>query len=176
MVKKHRSLTLAAVLGMALLLGGCPSPWPRPSPGTIPSAPPSPAPPPAAVPAPTPQEPAAPRPQSPPRENHLSPATRSLVTQAHGLLAHGDIDGASSTLDRALRIEPSNPLLWIELGRVRLVDSNVHQAEICARKALALASGDRAAQAQAGHLLADALRAEGRNPEAQEVESRPYMH
>jgi hypothetical protein len=176
MVKKHRSLTLAAVLGMALLLGGCPSPWPRPSPGTIPSAPPSPAPPPAAVPAPTPQEPAAPRPQSPPRENHLSPATRSLVTQAHGLLAHGDIDGASSTLDRALRIEPSNPLLWIELGRVRLVDSNVHQAEICARKALALASGDRAAQAQAGHLLADALRAEGRNPEAQEVESRLYMH
>ena len=98
------------------------------------------------------------------------------MTQAHGLLAHGDIDGASSTLDRALRIEPSNPLLWIELGRVRLIDSNVHQAEVCARKALALASGDHTAQAQAGRLLADALRAQGRNPEAQEVESRPYMH
>lgn len=161
------------MLGMTLLLGGCPSPWPRPSPGTNPSAP---TPPPAPVPAPASPEPAAPRPQSPPRANHLSAATRSLVTQAHGLLAHGDIDGASSTLDRALRIEPGNPLLWVELGRVRLVDSNVHQAEICARKALALASGDRAAQAQAGHLLADALRAEGRNPEAQEVESRPYMH
>jgi Flp pilus assembly protein TadD len=98
------------------------------------------------------------------------------VKQAHNLLAHGDIDGASSTLDRALRIEPSNPLLWIELGRVRLVESDVHQAEVCARKALALASGDHAAQGQAGRLLADALRAQGRNPEAQEVESRPYMH
>ena len=194
MVKKHRSLTPSAVLrapiaprapiaraaiglGAALLLAGCPSPWPRPSPAPNPSAiPPASTPAPAPVPAPIPAPPASPRPQSPPRENHLSPATRSLVTQAHGLLAHGDIDGASSTLDRALRIEPSNPLLWIELGRVRLVESDVHQAEICARKALALASGDRTAQAQAGHLLADALRAQGRNPEAQEVESRPYMH
>ena len=102
---------------------------------------------------------------APPRENHLSPATRSLVTQAHTLLSHGDIDGASSTLDRALRIEPNNPLLWIELGRLRLVEGDAHQAEGCARKALALASGDRAAQAQAGRLLADALRAQGRNQE-----------
>jgi tetratricopeptide (TPR) repeat protein len=189
MVKKHRSLTpatvlraalvprAATVLGAALLLAGCPSPWPRPSTGANPSTiPPQAAPPPAPAPAPIPPAPATPRPQSPPRENHLSPATRSLVTQAHGLLAHGDIDGAYSTLDRALRIEPSNPLLWIELGRVRLVESDAHQAENCARKALALASGDRTAQAQAGRLLADALRAQGRNPEAQEVESRPYMH
>jgi uncharacterized protein HemY len=121
------------------------------------------------------QIPAAPRPQAPPRENHLSPATRSLVAQAHRLLGQGDIDGASSTLDRALRIEPSNPLLWIELGRVRLTEGDAHQAEVCARKALALASGDAAAQAQAGRVLADALKAQGRNPEAQEVESRPYM-
>jgi Flp pilus assembly protein TadD len=99
-----------------------------------------------------------------------------LVTQAHTLLAHGDIDGASATLDRALRIEPSNPLLWIELGRVRLIDGNAHQAEVCARKALALASGDPAAQGQAGRVLADALRTQGRNQEAQQVESRPYMH
>jgi uncharacterized protein HemY len=99
-----------------------------------------------------------------------------LVTQAHTLLAHGDIDGASATLDRALRIEPSNPLLWIELGRVRLVDANAHQAEVCARKALALASGDPATQGQAGRVLADALRAQGRNQEAQQIESRTYMH
>ena len=177
MVQKYRSLsrTLGAglCLGLALLLGGCPSPWPKPAPEPNPSPVPAPAP---LVPAPPPPPEQPPRPQTPPRENRLSPATRSLVTQAHALLAHGDIDGASSTLDRALRIEPSNPLLWIELGRVRLIDANAHQAEVCARKALALASGDRAAQAQAGRLLADALRAQGRNQEAQEVESRPYMH
>jgi Flp pilus assembly protein TadD len=98
------------------------------------------------------------------------------VAQAHALLAHGDMEGASSTLDRALRIEPLNPLLWVERGRLRLLESDVHQAETCARKALALASGDRPAETQAGRLLVDALRAQGRNPEAQEVESRPYMH
>jgi Flp pilus assembly protein TadD len=112
----------------------------------------------------------------PPRENTLSPATRSLVTQAKTLIAHGDFDGASSTLDRALRIEPNNPLLWIERGRLRLAESDAHQAEGCGRKALALASGDPSAQRQAGRLLADALRAQQRNQEAQEAESQPFMH
>jgi len=112
----------------------------------------------------------------PPRENSLSPATRSLVTQAKTLLAHGDFDGASSTLDRALRIEPNNPLLWIERGRLRLAENDAHQAEGCGRKALALASGDPNAQRQAARLLSDALRAQQRNQEAQQVESQPFMH
>src|ERR1700689_2829445 len=176
MVQEYRALRravgLGLVVGFGLLLRGCPSPWKRPAPeGSAPSIPPQPAP----APAPPSTPPPAP-PRPPPRENHLSPATRSLVTQAHTLLAHGDIDGASATLDRALRIEPSNPLLWIELGRVWLVDGNAHQAEVCARKALALASGDPAAQSQAGRVLSDALRAQGRNQEAEQVESRPYMH
>ena len=91
-------------------------------------------------------------------------------------MSHGDLDGASATLDRALRIEPNNPLLWIELGRLRIAENDAHQAEGCGRKALALASGDRGTQAQAGRLLADALRAQGRNPEAVEVERQPFMH
>jgi cytochrome c-type biogenesis protein CcmH/NrfG len=90
-------------------------------------------------------------------------------------LAHGDVDAASTTLDRALRIEPNNPLVWIELGRLRLAEHNPHQAEGCGRKALTLASGDHATQRQAGHLLVDALRAQQRNQEAHEIESRPYM-
>jgi tetratricopeptide (TPR) repeat protein len=175
MDQRHRSLAGAALLVSAtLLLAGCPAPEPRPAPppsaapsGQTQGAPPS-------LPTPPPAQP--PRPPAPQRENRLSPATQSLVTQAKSLLAHGDIDGAATTLDRALRIEPNNPLLWIEVGRVRLVDSEAHQAEGCARKALALATGDRAAQNQAGRLLIDALRAQGRNQEAQDVANRPYMH
>ena len=119
MVKKHRSLTPAAVLratlvlraatvlGAALLLAGCPSPWPRPSTGGNRGAvPPQAAPPSASAPGPIPPAPATPRPQSPPRENHLSPATRSLVTQAHGLFAHRRhrrrlLDPGSGTAHRA---------------------------------------------------------------------------
>jgi uncharacterized protein HemY len=97
------------------------------------------------------------------------------VTQAQTQLTKGDLPAASSTLDRALRIEPNNPLLWIELGRLRLAENDAHQAESCARKALALASGDRDTQARSGRLLADALRGQLRNQEAREVESQPFM-
>jgi len=141
----------------------------------MPPAPPQPPPlQPALPPAPAPLAPRPPEP--PPREIRLSPATRSLVTQAQTQAAHGDLPAASSTLDRALRIEPNNSLLWIELGRLRLAESDAHQAEVCADKALALSSGDHGTQRQAGRLLADALRAQGRNQEAREVESQPFMH
>jgi uncharacterized protein HemY len=176
----------AVVVMAAVLLAGCPAPSPRPAPDgeSYPGAPPGTAPPypPASRNAPPypPPPPVAPRappplPPLPPRENHLSAATRSLVNQSRSLLLHGDLDGAASTLDRALNIEPNNPLIWIELGRLRLNEDDAHQAEGCGRKALALASGDRGTQAQAGRLLADALRAQKRNPEAIEIERQPFM-
>jgi Flp pilus assembly protein TadD len=175
MAQTYRSLrTLAPALAAALLLSGCPVPSQRPqppgnpSPGTQPSEPLTPGP-------LTPIPPSPPRAPPAARENHLSPATLSLVTQSRTLASHGDLDGASSTLDRALRIEPNNPLLWIELGRLRLAEGDAHQAEGCGRKALSVASGDRAAQSQAGRLLADALRAQRRNQEAIEIERQPFM-
>src|ERR1700688_2238001 len=166
----HSLSKLGAILAASLILGACSlmapsrtSPQPTLPPASSQSAPP-----------PSPYQPPA-HPQQPARENHLSPATHSLVTQARNQVAHGDLPAASSTLDRALRIEPNNPLLWIELGRLRLAENDAHQAEGCARKALALASGDRATQAQSGRLLADALRAQSRNQEARDVESQPFM-
>src|SRR5258708_23430252 len=130
MAQTYRSLrTLAAALAAALLLSGCPAPLQRaqppgnPSPGPQPSEP---------LTGPlTPIPPPPPRAPPPARENHLSPATLSLVTQSRTLASHGDLDGASSTLDRALRIEPNNPLLWIELGRLRLPEGDAPQAEDC---------------------------------------------
>jgi uncharacterized protein HemY len=163
MVQDDRSLRkLCIALAAAIPLGACSLLTPHPQSGQ-----PSPG-------QPSPYQP--PSPPPPARENHLSPATRSLVTQARAQLTNGDLPAASSTLDRALRIEPNSPLLWIELGRLRLAESDAHQAEGCARKALVLASGDRDALAQSGRLLADALRAQRRNQEAREVESQPYMH
>jgi len=179
MVQTHHSLkTPALALLVAVLLGGCAaSARLEQSPGSPTggsAAPNSSAP---NGPAPNSPSPGSPTPvPPPPRQNSLSPATLSLVTQARSLLAHGEFDGASSTLDRALRIEPNNPLLWIELGRLRLAERDPHQAEGCARKALALASGDPSARKQSGRVLADALRAQGHNQEAREVESQPFMN
>jgi tetratricopeptide (TPR) repeat protein len=172
MAQKHHSLTtLAIALTVTALLSGCFTSSRRPplpeNPTPSPQSPAQPS-----------ANPALPRTSPPPtpRENHLSPATRSLVTQARTLMSHGDFDAASSTLDRALRIEPNNPLLWIERGRLRLAESDAHQAEGCGRKALALASGDQSTEKQAALLLVDALRAQQRNQEAHEVESQPFMH
>ena len=94
------------------------------------------------------------------------------MTQAHQQAASGDTAQAAATLERALRIEPENPLVWIELGRVRLAENNPAQADAVGRKALALATGDPAAQASAWHLIADALRARGDNGAAAEADSR----
>jgi tetratricopeptide (TPR) repeat protein len=179
MVQEHHSLRrLTAGLTAAALLSACSllaphQPTSQPPTPQVPPQPQGSLPQPSQPPSPSPPTPHAP---PPPRENHLSPATHSLVTQARAQIARGDLPAASSTLDRALRIEPNNPLLWIELGRLRLAESDAHQAEGCGRKALALASGDRGAQAQAGRLLADALRAQRRNQEAREVESQPFMN
>ncbi len=167
----HTLKTIAVAFGTAVMVGACTAPGLYRSPEGPPPPGPSP---PAGLSAPA--GPSPPSDLSPPaRVVHLSPATRSLVTRARAQVSRGDLPAASSTLDRALRIEPNNPLLWVELGRLRLMESDAHQAEGCARKALALASGDLAAQRQSGRLLADALRAQRRNQEARELESQPFM-
>ena len=120
----------------------------------------------------TPAPPAASTPTQPPKQFHLGPAASALVTQAHGQTATGDTVQAAATLERALRIEPENPLVWIELGRVRLAENNSSQADAMARKALALASGDAAAQSSAWKLIADSLRARGNNGGAADADRR----
>jgi hypothetical protein len=102
----------------------------------------------------------------------LSPASKALVSQAQAQREKGDLPGATVSLERALRIEPRNPLLWIEMGRLRMDQRNYPQAEAMGRKALAMAIGDSRTQSSAWVLIADALRARGKNPEAQEALDR----
>ncbi|MBS0578718.1 MAG: tetratricopeptide repeat protein [Proteobacteria bacterium] len=162
-----------------LLLSGCaltrsPPSFPPPAaghpapgkPGT--PAPGTPASPSEAIPVPPGEKPYTP----PPKQFRLSSASQALVTQAHQQSGSGDYAGAAATLERALRIEPDNPLLWTELGRIRLGENNPAQAEAMGRKALALATGDPAAQSSAWHLIAESLRARGKNAEAAEADRR----
>jgi tetratricopeptide (TPR) repeat protein len=107
------------------------------------------------------------RPRRPPAT--LAPASRALVAQAEAQRKKGDLPGASVSLDRALRIEPNNPLLWIETGRLRMDQRNYPQAENMARKALAMSVGDDATQSAAWELIGQSLKARGRNAEAEEA-------
>jgi tetratricopeptide (TPR) repeat protein len=97
----------------------------------------------------------------------LSPASRALVSQAQAQRKKGDLPGATVSLERALRIEPNNPLLWIEMGRLRMDQRNYPQAESMGRKALSMAVGDDRTQASAWQLIGDSYRARGKNPQAE---------
>jgi len=117
---------------------------------------------------------APPAPPAPPptRQYRLGPAASALVAQAHTQANGGELGAAAATLERALRIEPDSPLLWVELGRLQLQQDNAGQADGMGRKALALATGDPGAQASAWRLIADSFRARGRNAEAAEADQR----
>ncbi|MBV9726357.1 MAG: tetratricopeptide repeat protein [Gammaproteobacteria bacterium] len=161
-------IAIASLAGCTLFRAPPAAPSPE-SPGTPPAGSvtaPSPA-----TPQPGSATPAPPAPP-PPKQFHLGAAASALVTQAHTQLAGGDSAQAAATLERALRIEPENPLVWIELGRVRLAEGNPAQADAMARKALALARGDTAAQSSAWRLIADSLRAGGNNLGAADADRR----
>lgn len=170
---RRRPALLCALLASVVLAGcGAPNPYdipPRPErvpPGAPPEIPTEPESTPEAPPEAQPAPPPAPR----TRDYQLSAATRSLVTQAQTQAAAGNFPVAAASIERALRIEPSNPLLWIELGKVRQAEGNFVQAESMGRKALSLAVGDAKAQASAWRLVAESLRSRGRVQQAQEAE------
>jgi tetratricopeptide (TPR) repeat protein len=159
---------------MVTLLTACPSlrsPAPAfpeqpstPTPGTGPGT----AQPPPAAPGQPPGAPSRP----PPKQYRLGAASAALVAQSHKQMIGGDFGLAAATIERALRVEPDNPLLWIELGRVRYTAGDYSQADSMGHKALALATGDPQAQASAWRLIADSLRSRRRNEEAAEADKR----
>jgi predicted Zn-dependent protease len=163
---------MLAALAASAALTACavPSPYQKP-------APPPEQQPPEAPPAETrPGEPPSTVPEPPPapvvREPALGAASRALVSQAQTQMATKNYAVAASSIERALRIEPDNPLLWIELGKVRFAEGNYLQAENMARKALSMSVNAPRAQSSAWRLIADSYRARGKNLEAQEAQAR----
>jgi len=102
----------------------------------------------------------------------LGPASTALVSQAQSQRKRGDFPGATISIERAMRIEPNNPLLWIEMGRLRMDQANFPQAESMGRKALSMSVGDDRTQSLAWQLIADSFKARGKNPQAQDALER----
>ena len=151
-----------ALLGALLLVAGCvppefgtPEPVPR-TPVPIKAAPPG------VVISPVPDLPSAPAgsvepPSPPPRAAPpASAAAQTLLTQSRAHQAAGNYPQAAASIERALRIEPRQPLLWLELGNIRLKEGDYAQAEGMGRKALSLSAGDAALTARSEQLIATA--------------------
>jgi len=117
-----------------------------------------------------PPPPAPPAPTT--KEFHLSAASAALVKQGRAQSLKGEYPAAIATLERALRIEPDNPLVWLELGQTHLSAKNPPQAESMARKAIVLATGNPQLQANGWRLIGDAYRARGRDLDATEAYQR----
>lgn len=164
---------IGIVLTMAVL-GACATPGPYEMPKTPPTPEQEPGAPVETQPGspPTTIEGSQPLPEPTSREPVLGPASRALVDHAHVQLASKNYAVAAGSIERALRIEPGNALLWIELAKVRQAEGNYVQAENLARKAISMSIQAPRTQARAWQLVADTYRARGKNIEAQEAEEK----
>ncbi|MCD4689154.1 MAG: tetratricopeptide repeat protein [Desulfuromonadaceae bacterium] len=85
-----------------------------------------------------------------------SSAVVALLDRAHSQNAAGELEQAGASLERALRIEPHNALLWQELARVRLDLGLYRQAESLAAKSNRFAAGNRTLQGENWRIIGQA--------------------
>jgi tetratricopeptide (TPR) repeat protein len=74
-------------------------------------------------------------------------AVVALLQKSQSQSSAGRWEAAGASLERALRIEPRNPVLWQKLGRVRLEQENYPQAENLAAKSNSLAGSNQGLRA-----------------------------
>lgn len=81
-------------------------------------------------------------------------AVLALLAKAREASKRGELMTAESQLERALRIEPRNPTLWLYMAKLRYFSNKFNDAINLAKKALALSSG------ASSEVNPDALRAD----------------
>ena len=101
-----------------------------------------------------------------------SPAVVALLDSADRQSNAGNLDSAAAALERALRIEPRNAVLWQRLADVRLKQKQPDQAESLALKSNTFAVDDAATRAANWRIIAKARRMRGDEKGAGEAESR----
>lgn len=146
---------------------------PRPLPPVLPSAGPAATPAPPSATSGTAQAPA-----------QLALATPVTKTDAvDGILrdvrrhwAAGQHEQAAAGLERALRIEPSNPYLWQHLAAVRLDQGRSQQAEQFAAKSNSVAGDSAPLRLRNWRIIAEARRLGGDATGAREAEARAAQY
>ncbi len=88
-------------------------------------------------------------------------AVIALLDRAQGDSASGQRETAGASLERALRIEPRNPWLWLELAQLRLAQGQYAQAITLAKKSNSFAGKQRRVQAENWQVIGQARVAQG---------------
>ncbi len=91
----------------------------------------------------------------------LSPAVSALALAAAQNSKSGNIESATTTIERAIRIEPRNATLYYKLALLKLKQSKPRLAEDLAKKAVLLASNDAQLKKHSWLLVARAREMQG---------------
>ncbi|MHC8341938.1 tetratricopeptide repeat protein [Pseudomonas sp. RT6P73] len=94
-------------------------------------------------------------------DEQLDGPVLALLTTAQQQQAGGDLNGASSSLERAQRVAPREPQVLYRLAQVRMAQGDAPQAEQFARRGLTLANGRPALQASLWELIGQAREKQG---------------
>ncbi len=91
----------------------------------------------------------------------LSPAVGALASAANQSSQSGNLEAATTTIERAIRIEPRNATLYYKLALLKLKQSKPRLAEDLAKKAALLASNDANMKKHSWLLVARAREIQG---------------
>ncbi|MGE8064119.1 tetratricopeptide repeat protein [Pseudomonas sp. NPDC089569] len=94
-------------------------------------------------------------------DEQLDGPVLALLTTAQQQQASGDLNGASSSLERAQRVAPREPQVLYRLAQVRMAQGDAAQAEQFARRGLTFAGNRPALQASLWELIAQAREKQG---------------
>ncbi|MDR9753146.1 hypothetical protein RG836_16975 [Pseudomonas sp. SZMC_28357] len=94
-------------------------------------------------------------------DEQLDGPVLALLTTAQQQQAGGDLNGASSSLERAQRVAPREPQVLYRLAQVRMAQGDAPQAEQFARRGLTMANGRPDLQASLWELIAQAREKQG---------------
>ena len=94
-------------------------------------------------------------------DEQLDGPVLALLTTAQTQQTGGDLNGASSSLERAQRIAPREPQVLYRLAQVRLAQGDAAQSEQLARRALTYANGRPDLQAGLWNIIAQARDKQG---------------
>ena len=100
------------------------------------------------------------------------PAVVALLDQAEQQANAGELEPAAASLERAIRIDPRNPVLWYHLATVRFSQGESSQAEQLAVKSNSLAAGNYTQQVRNWRLIAQARREQNDTSGAAAAERR----
>lgn len=92
----------------------------------------------------------------PQEHQQISTVVVALMENARHEVNVGKWESAAATLERALRLQPKNALLWHRLGALRLQQRNWPQAINLASKSNSLAAGNYSLQAANWQIIAQA--------------------